>query len=238
MTPFHEINPISYQEFLDIIQKETGLQSFRGRASRRGYGNLPSVDNTHYREPTFLSFNIVEHPTKRLAEELEKIATILSSTPTDLLKRVEVRDWGFLPQRIAKMKLGWNIFIKTTENFFMKDEKISEMKITYLFRLGEEGASNPDDEQDWYNIGQNEYIGWEYQLSEIVWDEFSDEDDSLQISSFKYKSGLTLMSDGGEGIVDYYAHSDSPYILKRILGRSLFDRFLNWRGGIPMEVTE
>ena len=66
MTPFHEINPISYQEFLDIIQKETGLQSFRGRASRRGYGNLPSVDNTHYREPTFLSFNIVEHPTKRL----------------------------------------------------------------------------------------------------------------------------------------------------------------------------
>mgnify|MGYP003662475980 CR=1 FL=1 len=257
MTPFHDENYISYEEFLDIIQRETGLQSFRARASRRSYGNLPTSYDTHYKEPTPLSYSIVGPQTKRFRDDLENMNTILSSIPTHLFWRVERMDYGYIShgrptffRGTAGMKLGWNIFIKTTEHQgdeirsgTSPIEKISEIKIIYLFREGNEGALNPDDEQDWYNISENEYLGWEYELSEIVWAEGSvpfgvEGRDSGQIFSFKYKSGLTLIVDNKRVLADYYTHSDSSDILKRIFGESLFDRFLNWRDKIPMDVKE
>ena len=42
MKPFHEIENIPYEEFLNIIQKYTGLTSWRAKISRAGFGVIPS----------------------------------------------------------------------------------------------------------------------------------------------------------------------------------------------------
>ena len=219
MTAFIEENPISYEEFLSIIRKETGFRTYRAAASRRSLGKIPTIDDTHP-----IQSNPMQIPprnlsmTKRQSKEFAELSNLILSIPPETMLSMSPSNYR------EDLQLGWNVSID-----LWKARNIKRITILYLFRQGVDGADAPDDGDDWYNLAGKELLGWEYQIYKIKWGE---ED---RITTIAYQSGLTLRSNEDSLPANYHVHSDSSKILKRVFGKRSFDRFLNWRDGFSEE---
>ena len=248
MKPFHEIEPISYEEFLDIIQKNTGLTSWRAKISREGFGVIPSREN-----PTMLSATHL-----RIGPEGWR-KSVMSPTPEivqvmDILNHLSEEDdfslmeGGWEKTRRPKNRLGWSVRwskeegLKTVDWVEEKQDgwgegvvawnEIDELSIQYIFRRGLKDSVGPEDETNYYELGPEECLAWVFDIARIKWSKYG------QIMALDYRSGLQLIpQDTNYGKYFYEIHSDSPEILKKVLGYSSLFEFLNWKDN-PYEVKQ
>jgi len=129
------------------------------------------------------------------------------------------KPWG---SRIES-QLGWGVTLQ--------GDPISDLTIQYIFRKGIDGSEGPEQENDYYELGQDECIGWIFEMHNIVRNERGN------IINFDYTSGLSLralVKNYAEDV--YYGWSKSPKILKEVFQSGFFFEFLNWNEGNPFEI--
>ncbi len=243
MKPFHEIENIPYEEFLNIIQKYTGLTSWRAKISRAGFGVIPSRE--HPKMLTLAHLRIgqegwrksVVSPTPEIGQVIDILNHLSEEDDSSLIKG------GWEKSQEIENRLGWSVRWSKEEGLRMVDREdgwadarggfIDELSIQYIFRRGLKDSMGPEDEDNYYELGPEEGLAWVFDIARIKWSK----NDHLE--AFDYKSGLQLIpktTKYGKGF--YEIHSDSPEILKKILGHGSLFEFLNWNEGNPLEVKE
>ena len=230
MKPFHEIEPISYEEFLDIIQKNTGLTSWRAKISRAGYGVIPTRENRNVLTVSNLNIGVkMKDVELETVPNLVPVTNIINQIPIEILptsRDEDTQDWGLWLSRTGsriESQLGWGVTLQ--------GDPISDLTIQYIFRKGIDGSEGPEQENDYYELGQDECIGWIFEMHNIVRNERGD------IINFDYTSGLSLralVKNYAEDV--YYGWSKSPKILKEVFQSGSLFEFLNWNEGSPLEV--
>ena len=231
MKPFHEIEPISYEEFLDIIQKNTGLTSWRAKISRAGYGVIPTRENRNVLTVSNLNIGVkMKDVELETVPNLVPVTNIINQIPIEILptsRDEDTQDWGgdwreAMGSRIES-QLGWAVTLQ--------GDPISDLTIQKIFRKGIDGSEGPEQENDYYELGQDECIGWIFEMHNIVRNERGN------IINFDYTSGLSLralVKNYAEDV--YYGWSKSPKILKEVFQSGSLFEFLNWNEGNPFEI--
>ena len=234
MKPFHEIEPISYEEFLDIVQKNTGLTSWRAKISRAGFGVIPTRESRNV-----LTVSNLKIGKKMKKVDLETVPNLVHVTNIINQIPIEIPSPSMAQQGIGKSVGGWRnpwgsrIESQLGWGVTLQGDPISDLTIQYIFRKGIDGSEGPEQENDYYELGQDECIGWIFEMHNIVRNERGN------IINFDYTSGLSLralVKNYAEDV--YYGWSKSPKILKEVFRSGFFSEFLNWNEGNPLEVKQ
>lgn len=219
MKPFHEIEPIPYEEFLDIIQKYTGLTSWRAKISRAGFGVIPTRERRNVLTGTNLNIGV-----KMNEDKLVTVPNLVHVT--NILKKISI-DMSLYESPAARIEsqLGWGVTLQ--------GDPISDLTIQYIFRKGIDDSMGPEQQDDYYELGYEECLGWVFEMHNIVRNKRG------EIINFGYTSGLSLRSLFRTYAKDvYYGWSKSPKILKEVFQSGSLFEFLNWNVGNPFEVKE
>ena len=235
MTPFHEVNPISYQEFLTTIMDNIGLTSYSNsppfkRGSTIVIPRIPTEESPY--NPGMSSLTKI----KKGKEEG------LMYNVTEIINDISWQEMGdpqppntsfFNPAGGYKARLGWSLYIAKDK----KTDLVNRITILYLFREGLPDQEPPDNEDDYYNLGKGEFIGWTFEFYGIHWDEKN------HVDEFSYQGGIILLGNhfnsfSSSSNRDWIFHSLSPSFLKRVFESNHFSDFLNWNRDNPLEVKQ
>ena len=228
MKPFHEIEPIPYEEFLDIVQKNTGLTSWRAKISRAGFGVIPTRESRNVLTVSNLKIGKkMKKVDLETVPNLVHVTNIINRIPIEISPPLRaVRSTGYWRNPWGskiESQLGWGVTLQ--------GDPISDLTIQYIFRKGIDGSEGPEQENDYYELGQEECLGWIFEMHNIVRNKRG------EIINFDYTSGLSLrplFKTYAEDV--YHGWSKSPEILKEVFQYGFFSEFMNWNEGNPLEV--
>tara|TARA_R110002060_G_scaffold10956_3_gene16146 strand:- start:2495 stop:3214 length:720 start_codon:yes stop_codon:yes gene_type:complete len=239
MTPFDEVEPISFKEFMDTIRRNTGIDLWMLKAME-DWGHpkaIPTEEWVRGRKPIQVK---CVGPTANL----KSLSVILKNISLD-----EMSDWrGMSNWATVKIPYGWFVYVGIESLTGL----VRTLSIVYVFRKGEVGDEPPDDEENYYVLGNGESLGWHLKLQDIVWGE---EGESYPLTSIAAKTpkgevysvttseGISLLGNNVNsfftiGMENWNAQSPSSDLLKQIFQHNHFSNFLNWDMNNPMDVKQ
>jgi hypothetical protein len=153
-------------------------------------------------------------------------------------------DWrGMSNWATVKIPYGWFVYVGIESLTGL----VRTLSIVYVFRKGEVGDEPPDDEDNYYVLGNGESLGWHLKLKDILWGDGVNFNSTPkgEVFSVITSEGISLLGNNVNafynqtiGIENWNAQSPSSDLLKQIFQHNHFSNFLNWDMNNPMDVKQ
>jgi len=232
MTPFNEVEPISFEEFMETIRRNTGIDLWTPKAMA-DWGHPKAIPTEEWWRGRVLTPVECVGPTANL----KSLSVILKNISLD-----EMSDWkGVSNWATVKIPYGWFVYVGI-ENL---TGLVRTLSIVYVFRKGKKGDEPPDNEDNYYVLGNGESLGWHLKLKDIAW-AISFKQQIVtegEVYSVITSEGISLLGNNVNSFYDgrmenWNAHSPSSDLLKQIFQHNHFSNFLNWDMNNPMDVKQ